>query len=63
MTPKPIFASKTFWLNIIGLILAMLALPEFVGLIPEAYLPTIMAVQGALNIVVRFLTDSPVKLT
>jgi len=51
---KNIFASKTFWLNVIGVGVSV------TGMLPEKYaLPTL----GVLNIANRFLTNQPVTLS
>ena len=54
MDTKSILASKTFWLNVVGL------LGELTGILPPLYAAPILAV---LNIALRFLTDKPVTLT
>lgn len=50
---KPIYMSRTFWLNILGTA-AMLT-----GYLPEQYGVPAM---GVLNIVLRFLTTQPVTV-
>lgn len=53
MDAKSIFASKTFWLNVIG------AVTVVVTALPEKYSVPAMAL---LNIVNRLFTDQPVTL-
>lgn len=51
---KSIFASKTFWVNVLTIAAG------YVGNIPSKYgLPA----AGIINIVLRFLTNQPVSLT
>ena len=53
MDAKSIFASKTFWLNLVGaVVIVAQALPE------KYSVPTL----ALLNILNRFLTDQPVTL-
>lgn len=51
---KSIFASKTAWINVLGLILT------YGGYLPEKYAAPVMTVA---NIALRFLTSRPVSLT
>ena len=54
MNPKSILASKTFWLNVAGVLVT------FSGMLPPEYgaLATALA-----NIINRFFTTQPVTLT
>lgn len=56
--PKAVWASKTFWLNVLGAV-ALLLNGGLGTLLPPAYLELALA---ALNIGNRFLTDRPVSL-
>jgi hypothetical protein len=58
---KSIWQSKTFWLNVLSIAVAILAItkPELLPISPE-WLAWIM---GVLNILIRFLTNGPVSLT
>ena len=51
---------RTIILNVLTILAAVAAMPEFIGLIPEDWLPEAMAGFGALNIVLRFMTDTAV---
>lgn len=64
---KPIYLSKTFWVNFILAILAVIALisPELLvllGINSTQALSVLTAVTGVLNIFLRLLTDSAVSL-
>lgn len=63
MDSKPIWQSKTFWVN--GLTLAAAVLTALSGQsqhIPADWLPYIASGIAAVNIALRFLTDKPVAL-
>lgn len=61
MQTKTIFASKTLWLNVLTITLAILSMtqPEMIGIPAE----TLLWLNGALNIVLRFMTTGAVSLT
>ncbi len=65
MYPKLLLASKTFWVNAITFIVAVLGLlqgQEWIADHPQAVSIVAMAI-GGLNIVLRWLTDRPVVLS
>jgi hypothetical protein len=64
MPPKPVYLSKTVWLNVITTVVAALTfLPSVSGLIPEVALPYILGAVGVLNIILRvWFTEQPVSL-
>lgn len=58
---KSIFASKTFWWNLLsgaGTILGLLS-----GVLPMGAAPILAGINTAVNIGLRFLTNTPVSLT
>ena len=69
-TTKPIYVSKTFWVNIIAGVLAILAIasPDWLsglGIGADAQtkvLSGIGSVTAVLNIVLRFISNTPVTL-
>jgi hypothetical protein len=58
---KPIWQSKTFWLNVLVIAAAILAItdPTLIPIDPK----WLVWMTGVLNILVRFLTNEPVSLT
>ena len=61
--PKPIWASRTLWLNVIGLLLLVAASPEIVEIIPVESRPFIAAGVAFLNILNRMLSPiSPLTI-
>lgn len=60
-SPKPFWQSKTFWLNVVTIVLAILTItePGLIGIDPKM----LLWITGVLNIVVRFLTDQPIAWT
>jgi hypothetical protein len=57
-----ILNSRTFWLNALALVVAIIVLPEVGGLIPERFVPIYSAVLAISNIILRVLTVRPVAL-
>jgi hypothetical protein len=47
--------SKTVWLNVLGVLVAVLALPEFVAIVPVSALPYVGAVLAVANMALRSL--------
>lgn len=61
MEPKSKWLSKTLWLNIVSLVLAILALPEFVSVLPVSALPYIALLNALGNMALRFITNQAIK--
>ena len=58
---KNILLSKTNWFNTLSLILFILALPNFVAVVPERYLPTIGILTAVGNYILRtYFTSQPI---
>lgn len=64
MQTKSIFASKTFWLNAIAFVLVVLALPQFVSILPASAMPYIALLAAVGNTALRtfFPSAAPVSL-
>lgn len=60
---KSIFASKTFWVNAVAAVVALLESQDVLTWIPDAYETTIASVVFAINIVLRYITTQPVSIT
>ena len=58
---KGLLLSKTFYFNLITGVLAVLALPEVVAIIPLEYLPVIGLFTAIGNIVLRTITNLPLN--
>jgi hypothetical protein len=59
---KSLENSKTVWFNIIVLIVAMLALPEFISVIPGSWIPFTVLIGGFGNLILRiFYTSESIK--
>jgi hypothetical protein len=58
---KSIFASKTMWLNAIAFVLLVLALPQFISVVPAAWIPYIALITAVLNGILRlWYTNQPI---
>ena len=58
---KNLFASKTVWLNTIAFVLLVLALPQFISVVPASWINYIALVTAVLNGVLRiWFTAQPI---
>jgi len=55
MESKVFWQSKTFWLNLLGTLLAIVSASDLVPLLPPAALPYVAGVTAVLNIILRSL--------
>lgn len=63
MTNKPIWESKTFWINVLMAVGMVLTATEVVAVLPPEALPWLAAGNAILNIILRvFFTDTAVHL-
>jgi hypothetical protein len=46
--------SRTFWLNLVSFGLALLALPDFISLVPQFWLPYVGLINAVGNLYLRF---------
>lgn len=60
--PKAAWASRTIWVNVLTLAVAVLMLVSQQTWLPEQTVPILLALVGAINVVLRFLTGQPVQL-
>lgn len=60
---KSIFASKTFWVNLISGVVTFFEGQQFLDIIPDTVEPSLLALVFALNIVLRYITSQPVAIT
>ncbi len=61
MIPKCMFLSKTLWVNAITLVVGVLLLVTQQEWLPDHLEPILLMVVGALNMVLRFLTNQPIE--
>jgi hypothetical protein len=57
---KSVFVSRTFWINTITLVVAVLSATDVVPIIPRAVVPFTTALVAAANIFLRTLAVRPV---
>ena len=58
---KPLWKSKEFWVNAVAFVLVVLALPEFVAVIPVSWIPYIALLAAVLTVLLRrFSTKEPI---
>ena len=60
---KPIWASKTFWLNAVTMLAGVLAMFGFDFLNIELQGEVVLVAVTVANVVLRFITKTPVSLT
>lgn len=61
METKPVYASKTLWVNIVALVGSILAAKGWdLGLTPEVQGSVVAGIMAVVNIVLRFTTKSAV---
>lgn len=56
---KSWYTSKTLWVAVATILIGVLSLQEVRAVIPEEWLPPIVAVIGVLNLFLRFITNAP----
>ena len=59
---KSIWASRTLWFNILSLLLLVLNTVSGWSEVPPEYLPYILAAVNIVNLILRFLTTSAVRV-
>lgn len=59
---QSIFVSKTFWINLAGIVIAVLQANDVIAVLPPSTLKYTGAVIAVINIVLRFATVRPVAL-
>ena len=50
---KNILSSKTVWFNILSLVLVVIALPEFISIVPETFIKYIALLNPVVNYILR----------
>jgi len=59
---KKWYTSKTIWINVLGVLAAVLLLATKELQLSEPIISIVLFVWGSMNIVVRFLTDGKVEI-
>ena len=58
---KPIWASKTLWINFLAIVAAVAgAFGLDLGLDPDTQMAAVVGIMGVVNIILRFMTKTPV---
>ena len=58
---KSLFATKTFWVNFLSVVVVLLEGKEILDIIPDAYEVYVTALVFAFNVFLRYITTQPVK--
>ena len=61
MDTKKWYLSKTEWFNVVTILVGIAALPEFLSILPEAWLPYIVFVNAAGNMYLRTITNQGIS--
>lgn len=63
MESKPIYTSKTVWMNVIVALSAFLALPELQNILGADALKWVVLTQSGLNVAMRLISTGAVSFT
>ena len=61
MDSKKFYQSKTFWFNVIALIVMVLGAFGYEGEIPEEWAALVPAILAIVNLILRFVTKQPIE--
>lgn len=62
MNDKPIYTSKTFWVNVVAIIATLTGVFGLdLNLDPDTQAAAVTAILGVVNIVLRIKTSAPIK--
>ncbi len=62
MNSKPFYTSKTLWFNVLSILAAVITLAiSTVGLVPLNWVVFFVFAEGAVNIVLRYVTYAPIS--
>lgn len=58
---KKWYTSKTLWVAVATIFIGAMSLQEVRAIIPTEWMPPIMAIIGVINLLLRFITVSPLE--
>jgi hypothetical protein len=58
---KSLFATKTFWVNFLSIVITLLEGKEILDIIPDMYEVYVVALVFAFNVFLRTITSQPTK--
>jgi len=58
---KKWYLSKTFWFNVVALVLAVLEQYGYTGVLPAEWEPLVPVLIIVVNLVLRFVTKEPIE--
>jgi hypothetical protein len=61
MESKKFYQSKTFWFNVIALVVMVLGAFGYKGEVPEEWAALVPAILAIVNLVLRFITKQPIE--
>ena len=63
MDEKKWYASKTFWFNLVALVVMVLGAFGYTGEVPDEWGVFVPAIIAAVNLILRYFTKEPIERT
>jgi len=61
MESKPLVASKTIWVNVIGGLVTILTVIGEISFVPQSWVPWLVGGLAGANLLLRYITKQPIS--